>query len=97
LARIQELKNATEKELTGTQLIVFFLKRHIQPLQARVSKLWTYSGSNDSSRVSPKDPEKKDLDKRVRSLTTLTAKLAVPTCLVIPFDSTHALPKVFAL
>jgi hypothetical protein len=25
LARIQELKNATEKELTGTQLMVFFL------------------------------------------------------------------------
>jgi hypothetical protein len=59
LARIQELKNAAEKELIGTQLMVFFLKRHIQPLQARVSKLWTYSGSNDPSRVSPKDPEKK--------------------------------------
>jgi hypothetical protein len=77
--------------------MVFFLKRHIQPLQARVSKLWTYSGLNDPSRVSPKDPEKKDLNKRVRSLTTLTVKLAVPACLAVPFDSTHPLPKVLAL
>jgi hypothetical protein len=62
---------------------VFYLQRHIQPLQARVTKLWTYSGSNDPSRVSPKDLEKKDLDKRVRSLTTLTAKLAVPACVAV--------------
>jgi hypothetical protein len=94
LTRIQELKNAAEKELTGTQLMVFFLQRRIQPLQARVSKLWTYSGSNDPSRVSPKDLEKKYLDKRVRSLTTLTAKLAVPAYLAVAFDSTHPLPKV---
>jgi hypothetical protein len=83
LARIQELENAAGKELTRTQLMVFYLQRRIQPLQARVTKLWTYSGSNDPSRVSPKDLEKKDLDKRVRSLTTLTAKLAVPACVVV--------------
>jgi hypothetical protein len=59
LVRIQELKNAVEQELTGTQLMVFFLQRRIQLLQARVSKLWTYSGSNDPSRVSTKDPEKR--------------------------------------
>jgi hypothetical protein len=53
--------------------------------------------SNDPSRVSPKKLEKKDLDKKVRSLSTLTAKLAVPACLVVPFNSTHPLPKVLAL
>jgi hypothetical protein len=47
--------------------------------------------------VSPKDPEKKDLEKRVRSLTTLTAKIAVPACLATAFDSTHPLPKVHDL
>jgi hypothetical protein len=77
--------------------MVFFLQRRIQPLQARVSKLWNYSGSTDPSRVSPKDPEKKDLGKRVRSLTTLTAKIAVPACLATAFDSTHRLPKVHDL
>jgi hypothetical protein len=97
LARIQELKNAAGNRLTGTQLMVFFLQRCIQPLQARVSKLWTYSGSNDPSRVSSQDPEKKDLNKRIRSLTTLTAKLEVPACLAAAFDSTHPLPQVHDL
>jgi hypothetical protein len=32
LARIQELKSAAGSELTGTQLMVFFLQRHIQPM-----------------------------------------------------------------
>jgi hypothetical protein len=44
--------------------------------------------------VSPKDPEKKDLVKRVRLLTIITTKLAVPACLAAAFDSTHPLPQV---
>jgi hypothetical protein len=65
LARIQELKNAAGSGLTGTQFMVFFLQRRIQPLQARVSRLWIYSGSNDPSRVSSRDPNKKVLKRRV--------------------------------
>jgi hypothetical protein len=57
LTRIQSLKSATGGGLTGTQLMAFFLQRRIQPLQARVSKLWSYSGSDDPSRVSKQDPE----------------------------------------
>jgi hypothetical protein len=49
LTRIQSLKSATGGGLTGTQLMAFFLQRRIQPLQARVSKLWSYSGSDDPS------------------------------------------------
>jgi hypothetical protein len=52
LTRILQLKSAVNKEINGTQLIVFFLQHRIQPLQARVSKLWTYSGVKDESRVS---------------------------------------------
>jgi hypothetical protein len=94
LAHIQELKNTAGNRLTGTQLMVFFLQRRIQLLQARVSKLWAYSGSNNPSRVSSKDPEKKDLDKRVRSLTTLTTKIEVPACLATAFDCN---PKKYLL
>jgi hypothetical protein len=65
LTRIQSLKSAAGGGLTGTQLMAFFLQRRIKPLQAWVSKLWSYSGSADLSRVSNQDPEKKDLDKRV--------------------------------
>jgi hypothetical protein len=94
LARIQVLKSAAQGGggLIGTQLMAFFLQRHIQPLQSRVSKLWTYSGLTDPSRVSARDLEEKDLDKRVRSLTTLTAKMEIFACVSPFFDSTHPLP-----
>jgi hypothetical protein len=47
--RIQSLKSAAGGGLTGTQLMAFFLQRHIQPLQACVSKLWSYSSLDDPS------------------------------------------------
>jgi hypothetical protein len=94
LAQILELKNAAQKGLNGTQLIVFFLQREIQPLQAHVSKLWSYSDVVDPSRVSKKGLAIKDLKKRVRSMTKLTAKNEVLVCLATPFDAIHPLPKV---
>jgi hypothetical protein len=74
--------------------MAFFLQRRIQPLQAWVSKLWTYAGSTDPSRVSSQDPKKNVLNKRVRSLTTLTTKIEIPACPAPFFDSTHPLPQV---
>jgi hypothetical protein len=61
LTHIQSLKSAAGGELTGTQLMAFFLRRRIQPLPSRVSKLWSYFGLTDPSRVSARDPEKKEI------------------------------------
>jgi hypothetical protein len=97
LARIQSLKNASGGALSGTQLMAFFLQRRIQPVQHRVSKLWSYSGLEDSSRVSVEDIDKKDLDKRVRALTTLTKDDEILVLAVDFFDSEHPLPTVCAL
>jgi hypothetical protein len=72
LARIQALKSDDGGALSGTQLMAFFLQRRVQPLQHRLSKLWSFSGLDDSSRVFDDLLENKDLDKRVRVLTTLT-------------------------
>jgi hypothetical protein len=80
LTHIERLKSAAGGRLIGTQLMAFFLQRRIQPLQSRASKLWSYSGSTDPSPVSDQDPEKKDLDKQVRSLTNLTAQMEIPAC-----------------
>jgi hypothetical protein len=77
--------------------MAFFLQRRIQPLQARVSRLWTYCGSKDPSQVSKEELEKKGLDKRVRALTTLTKENEIPALSADIFDSTHPLPKVCAL
>jgi hypothetical protein len=97
LAHIQILKSASGGALSRTQLMAFFLQRRIQPLQHRVSKLWSYSSSEDSSRVSEEDIDKKDLDKRVRALTTLTKDNEIPVLTANFFDFDHPLLAVCAL
>jgi hypothetical protein len=94
LARIQELKGGRGGALLGTHLMAFFLQRRVQPLQHRLSKLWTFSGLEDPSRVSEDLMEKKDLDKRVRALTTLTKDNEVADLTASYFDSEHPLPAV---
>jgi hypothetical protein len=96
LARIQALKSGSGGALSGTQLMSFFLQRRVQPLQHRISKLWSYSGLKDSSRVFEEDIDKKDLDKRVRSLTTLTKDHDIPALAADFFDSERPLPSVRA-
>jgi hypothetical protein len=99
LTRIQALKSESRGALSGTQLMLCFLQRRVQPLQHRISKLWSYSGLKDSSRVSEEDIDKKDLDKRVRSLTTLTKDHDIPALAANFFDSERPLPlvRVFSL
>jgi hypothetical protein len=94
LARIQTLKSGSGGALSGTQLMSFFLQRRVQPLKHCVSKLWSYSGLKDSSRVSKEDIEQKDLDKQVRALTTLTKDHDIPSLAADFFDSEHPLPLV---
>jgi hypothetical protein len=96
LARIQSLKSTSGGAMSGTQPMAFFQQRRIRPLQHRVSKLWSYSGSEDSSRVSKDDIDKKDLDKRVRALTALTKDDEIPPLDADFFDSEHPLPAVCA-
>jgi hypothetical protein len=97
LARIQALKSDDGGSLSGTQLMAFFLQRRVQPLQHRLSKLWSFSGLGDFSRVSDDLMEKKDLDKRVRALTTLTKEDEIPDLAAGYFDFEHHLPAVCAL
>jgi hypothetical protein len=97
LARIQALKSGSGGALSGTQLMAFFLQRRVQPLQHRISKLWSFSGLGDSSRVSDDLMEKKDLDKRVRALTTLTKDHEILALAAGFFDFEHPLSVVYAL
>jgi hypothetical protein len=94
LTRIQALKSGRGGALSGSQLMAFFLQRRVQPLQHRLSKMWTFSGLRDSSRVSEDLMEKKDLDRRVRALTTLTKDHEVAELAANYFDSEHPLPTV---
>jgi hypothetical protein len=97
LACIQDLKTGKGGALSGTQLIAFFLQHRVQPLQHCLSKLWSFSGLGDSSRVSDDLLEKKDLDKRVRALTTLTKDHEIADLAARYFDSKHPLHVVCLL
>jgi hypothetical protein len=77
--------------------MAFFLQRRVQPLQHRISKLWSFSGLGDYSRVSDDLMEKKDLDKQVRALTTLTKEDEIPALTAGYVDFEHHLPAVCAL
>jgi hypothetical protein len=74
--------------------MAFFVQRRVQPLQHRLTKLWSYSGLEDPARVSEDLIEKQDVDKRVRSLTKLTKEHAVVDLTADYFDSVHPLPEV---
>jgi hypothetical protein len=97
LARIQALKSDDGGALSRTQLMAFFLQRRVQPLQHRLSMLWSFSSLDDSSRVSDDLFEKNDLDKRVRALTTLTKEDEIPDLTASYFDTEHHLPVVCAM
>ncbi|KAK1663699.1 hypothetical protein QYE76_051858 [Lolium multiflorum] len=93
MTRIHELQNTRGKELSGIQIIVYFLKSRVQPLQARKFPLWKYTGDEDVDRLST-DLEVKDLEKLVRKITSLSKKDSIPSsCRVKPYSAAHALPK----
>jgi hypothetical protein len=45
MTQIIKLKTAVNKEMNGLQSIAYFHRICIQPLRARVSQIWTYSGN----------------------------------------------------
>jgi hypothetical protein len=97
LDRIQALKGGRGGALSGIQLMAFFVQRRVQPLQHCLSKLWSYSGLVDSSRVSRNLIEKQHVDKRVRNFTKLSKDHAVADLAAHYFDSEHPLPEVYFL
>ncbi|KAM0904346.1 hypothetical protein ACQ4PT_018060 [Festuca glaucescens] len=93
MARIHALQTDKGKELSGLQIMTHFLRLQVQPIQARVSALWTYSGSKDPTRVSKENLSTSELEKLVRQFTRLTQKDDIPSsCRVVPFDKKHPPP-----
>ncbi|KAK1682439.1 hypothetical protein QYE76_043287 [Lolium multiflorum] len=93
MTRIHQLQNTDGDELSGVQIIAYFLRIRMQPLQARKNPLWMYSGAKDVDRFS-KDLFVKDLEKLVRCFTSLNKNHEVPSsCHVDPYSASYALPK----
>src|SRR4051812_43806857 len=48
--------------VTGMDLLEVFLRRRIQPLQARGHPMWMYSGTEDTTRIHPEEVEDDTLE-----------------------------------
>ena len=89
MTRIAELKAAG---LTGVQLSGIFLKRRVQPLQARAEPMWEYKGATDTSRVRVDELSSTELDTFLRYIVKPSA---VDTTLAVePFSTAHPPPAV---
>jgi hypothetical protein len=73
--------------MIGLQLIAYFHQIHIQPLKARVSHMWNYSGASDKLRTSEEEVPDEVIQKQVCSLTKLTKNDIVPPCPVTPYSA----------
>ena len=55
--------------VTGMDLLEVFLRRRIQPLQARDHPMWMYSGIEDSTRIHPEEVDEDTVEKWLRGIT----------------------------
>ena len=80
-------------------LISIFMKRQIQPLQARPTTMWKYSGIQDASRMGRKDfADKKALEEAVHNVIKGAKTKDLPSdCPVDPYGEGIRLPKVCSL
>jgi hypothetical protein len=76
--------------MCGTEVVLVFLKRRVQPVMSRVHQLWMYTGVTDKSRINPTDLSEEDLRDEVRRLTCLSQKdNIVMTLARPPLDLKH--------
>jgi hypothetical protein len=78
MERIQKLRGTPRKELSGVQLIRMFIKCRIQPLTARAHCMWDYTDRRDSTRISPDELHKAEIDDSVCAVTNVKKKDVVP-------------------
>ena len=90
-----DLESRMGKEEGGCTLIRTWLRRRIQPLQARIHPMFQWAGADDVTRIFANGISASEVDKRVRLLTKYTAKDVFPGEPVVPpFDASNPPPKV---
>ncbi|KAM0930451.1 hypothetical protein ACQ4PT_001125 [Festuca glaucescens] len=81
-------------EMFGLQVLSTFLKRRVQPLQARAHPMWMYSGVSDPTRVMEEKLSSKELKACIVSLTKLKGANPLPgDPPVAPFGGSKKLPE----
>uniref|UniRef100_A0ACD5VNA9 Uncharacterized protein n=1 Tax=Avena sativa TaxID=4498 RepID=A0ACD5VNA9_AVESA len=92
--RVCDLESRMGKVEGGCTLIRRWLRRCIQPLQARIHPMFQWAGADDVTRISADGISVSEVHKRVRLLTKYTTKDVLPSELVVPpFDASNPPPK----
>ena len=90
---VQRVVQLVRGGVTGMDLLEVFLKRCIQPLQARDHPMWLYSGVEDSTRIHPEEIDEETVAQWLQGITgnkdNPSGSRRVP-----PFDSTNEPDKV---
>src|SRR3954471_11307798 len=76
--QVEALQMEAGKEVNGVDIIRAFLKRRVQPLQARAHPMFLYTGRHDPTRVSAEEFSKGDLDGVLRPLLKYKAGEDIP-------------------
>ena len=95
MERVRFLRNTAGQEVTGFQIMATFIRRRVQPLQARAHGMWMYAGAADPTRVSTEDLSPTEVETRVKSLTKLTLGddfLGTPP--VAPYGADNQIPEI---
>ena len=97
LGRITALRSPDGSGLTGVDIMLTWLRRRIQRLQARAEPMWRYAGAGDLSCITAEEFSNAELRTHIKALTNQTAK-ELEACIrnppVLPFSKDNPLPEV---
>ena len=66
---VEQVVQLVRDGVTGMDLLGVFLRRRIQPLQARDHLMWMYSGIDDTPRIHPEEVDEDMVEQWLRGIT----------------------------
>ena len=95
LPSLKEAMSHLSRDYGFTRLVSIFMRRRIQPLQARPSAMWQYSGPGDASRMGRTDLEEKTLEAVIHGVIKGAKADDLPKdCPLDPYGNTRGLHVV---
>src|SRR4051812_41782023 len=88
LPLMREVVNMKKRGLDAMDLIVLYIGRRIQPLQARARRMWEYTGLEDNARYNNKAMSQKEFEQLMKIITSVTHGAQMHGR-VRPLDSNH--------
>src|SRR5664279_523144 len=74
MSQIEVLRTTEGKKVSGLHLVSTFIRRRIQPLQARFHGMWMYSGPSDPTSTRGDELSRDELETRIQAITSKRAE-----------------------